>query len=303
VSEYWPREHALQFADRDAGKLAEFLHGNGLRAGVPGLKIVLTDKAVTTEKVNEAFATIRALVKDRPEDTVVVFLAGHADLLHGRFVLLLSSFPFRARPADERVLGSRGSIDPDTILPYVALYRNIARLGALQRMVVIDACQAEAIGDDPGVRKIQETVDVGSQKARTAYLLAARRGEPATESAALEHGLLTYALLKGLGETNLESVAGLSVFDDLPNADRNRDQVITTEELRWYVATTVPALAYRFPNLVQRAGVDGPLPPLRPDANQRQIPRIQASDTSFSIIALPTETAGSDGNVQALRSN
>ena len=41
--------------------------------------------------------------------------------------------------------------------------------------------QAEAINDDPGVRMIQERIDGGSQRARTAYLLAARRGEPAGE--------------------------------------------------------------------------------------------------------------------------
>ena len=62
----------------------------------------------------------------------------------------------------------RRAIKPDSILPYATLYRNIVRLGALQRLVVIDACQAEAIGDDPAVRKIQERIDYGAQHARTA---------------------------------------------------------------------------------------------------------------------------------------
>jgi WD40 repeat protein len=299
VSEYRPRDRALKFADRDARELAEYLYGNGLRAGAPGLKIVLTDRQVDEERITEAFVTIREQVKDRPEDTVVVFLAGHADVLNGRFVMLLSSFPFRDPAPGVRGLAGGGPVDPDTMLPYVALYRNISRLGALQRLVVIDACQAEAIGDDPGVRKIQETIDGGSQKARTAYLLAARRGEPANEAAALEHGLMTYALLKGLGAPKLETLPDLAFLDEQPNADRNRDRVITTEELRSYVSTTVPILAGRFPLLVQRAGIAGPPAGFRPDANLDQMPRIQASDSSFSLIELPKETAApADGRTE-----
>jgi hypothetical protein len=104
---------------------------------------------------------------------------------------------------------------------------------------------------------------------------------------------MTYALLKGLGQSNLETVPGLAAFDAPPNADRDHDRVITTEELRWYVATTLPVLAHQFPTLVQRAG--------RPLANLDQSPRIQASDSSFSLIELPDEAAGSAGKSQASR--
>jgi len=57
-----------------------------------------------------------------PPTKHVVFMAGHADMVNGRFALLLPPFVF----------GQRGPVDPDTILPYVTLYRNIARLGSLQ---------------------------------------------------------------------------------------------------------------------------------------------------------------------------
>src|SRR5262249_2061953 len=72
----------LQFADRDARALADFLHQNGNRGpGPPGVKIVLTDDAVTETRVEEAFATIRRAVQGQPQDTVVVFLAGHTAIL------------------------------------------------------------------------------------------------------------------------------------------------------------------------------------------------------------------------------
>ena len=181
VNDYDDPGRKLQFAGRDAEQLADFLQNSGLDdAAAPGLKIVLTDRDVTEAKVEDAFIRLRDRVKGRPEDTIVVFLAGHADALNGRFYLLLPTFPFVASDT-ARNAHRMARIDPKTVLPYVALYRNIARLGALRRLVVVDACQAEAIADDPGVRMIRSMIDDGAQRSRTAYLLGARRGEPAAE--------------------------------------------------------------------------------------------------------------------------
>ena len=153
--------------------------------------------------------------------------------------------------------------------------------------MVVDACQAEAILDDPGVRALQQLVDHGARRAKTAYLMAARRGEPAGEVGALSHGLMTYALLKGMGKRDLEAVPGLKIFEDLPDADKDRDGVVTTTELTWYTDLIVPQLARNFPVLVQRAGVDGVLKDVRPAANLGQSPRLQASDASFPLIEVP----------------
>ena len=291
VSTYDSGSHSLQFADRDAIKLAQFLHRNVRRAdeSVPGLELVLTNREVSEANVEKAFVTIRDRVRGRPDDTVVVFLAGHADALNDRFYLLLPSFPFpdiaANLPRAQRA-AMLAKVDPQAVLPYVALYRNISRLGALQRLVVIDACQAEAIADDPGVRQIQELIDRDAHRARTAYLLGARRGEPAGEASALEHGLLTYALLKGLGDRNLEAVPGPPLLDDEPNADRNHDQIVTTDELRWYAERTVPRLATRFPLLVQRSGAAGKMLNFRPTANLGQAPRIESASVSFPLVEL-----------------
>ena len=290
VSTYKKTERSLQFADKDAEQMAEFLAKKGLGdLGTPGARVVLTNDKVSEDSVNDAFAQVRDRVKGRPEDTVVVFMAGHADTLDNRFYLLLTPFPFRDDPPG-KAKGRRApmaGIGPGSALDYTAVYRNISRLNALQRLVMIDACQAEAIGDDPGVRQVQALIDGGSQRARTAYLLAARRGEPANEQSALKHGLMTYALLRGMGDTSLDSVPGLSVFNDMPNADRNQDGKITTDELRWYADQSIPKLAANFPLLVQRSGG-----PIRPAANLDQNPRIQASGASFDFIAIDDKKPG-----------
>ena len=295
VSDYDDPERKLKFADADAERLADFLHRNGVRdAATPGLRILLQNADVTEAKVEDAFKQIRQRVRERPEDTVVVFLAGHADTYAGRFYLLLPKFPFKAvQPADGRRERPAVAVDVDarSVLPYVAVYRNIARLNALQRLVIVDACQAEAINDDIGVRRVQELVDDGAHQARTAYLMAARRGESAHETAALAHGLMTFALLKGMGDADLKSDPALAAILDIPNADRDRDGVVTTDELRWYSARMVPRLAANLPLLVQRRGVNAKPDVGRPNLNLDQKPRVQASAASFPLIEISKDTA------------
>ena len=284
VSHYRPKSRGLQFADRDARELADFLKKTAASGGQsPGLEIVLLNEEVTVDAVEEALGTIRDAVKGRPQDTVVVFLAGHAGVSDDRFRLLLSPYPFREGDANEIAPAVAKDAEGAT-LPYTAIYRNLVRLGALQRLVVIDACQAGAISDDPGVRMIQRLVDGGSRRAKTAYLLAARRGEPTGEVSALKHGLLTYAMLRGMAAPGLEAVPGLTVLDESPDADRDRDGIVTTDELRTYTDWAVTRLASAFPVVAMRQadGARGAVP----KANLDQHPRIEASDASFPLVPL-----------------
>ncbi len=287
VSEYRVKERALKFADHDAEEIANFLHKHGMNAtGQPGLQRVLTNADVSERAVDAAFQEIRDRVAGRPEDTVVVFLAGHTDVLLNRFQLLLTGYPFPKQAGERAVLPA---VDRDTVLPYAAIYRNIARLNALQRLVVVDACQSDAIHDDPAVRRIREAIDNGSYRARTAYFLAARRGEPAGEVSEIEHGLLTYVLLKGMGDRNLKTVPEVTIFDDQPTADRNHNGVVTTEELRWFTDLTLPKLAYNFPTLVRRSGDSGPARDVRPTANLDQSPSVQTAEATFPLVEVPEE--------------
>lgn len=291
ISQYQRR--ALQFAHQDARDLASFLDRNSVYdKGPDSAPIVLTDDQVTTDRVLDGLRTIQKRVRGRPQDTVVVFMAGHTDVRNDRFCLLLPKFPFAEGPMlvaqrgpGHTSFGNNGkSDDPSTMLPYAQVYLLLSHLQAMQRLVILDACQSEAVLDDPAVRLIRRHLDDGSQRARTAYLLAARRGEPANEVAAVKHGLLTYVLLRGMGAAGLETVPGLKVFEQQPDADLDHNGVITTQELRQFATRTLPLLASEFPDVLPRTGAE----PLKPLANLHQSPRMQSTgDRAFPLVALP----------------
>jgi WD40 repeat protein len=291
--------NALRFADVDARQMADHIQRYGVGdASPPGKAIVLTDANVTARNVEDAFSSIRREVRGRPEDLVVVFLAGHTDVLKSstgreRFSLLLKDFPFSA--SEPLLAANRGvglgaatgaNLPTGADLPFYAIYRNLSNLDALHRLIIIDACQAEAIYDDPGVRQVEQfrLNESESRKTRTSYILAARRGELANESDVLGHGLLTYVLLRGMDASGLYPLPKtLTDFDPASNADGDRDGVVTTCELREYADRGMVALAKHLPGLAQRGrseAIDArrPLP---------EHPSLQASEAIFELVVLP----------------
>ena len=290
VSAYTRR--ALQYADDDALAMADFLHQRGLvLGGEPGLRIVLTDRAVEPKELDRRFRELRDVVKSRPQDTVVVFLAGHTDVLDKKFCLLLPDYPFLE--TDPLTVASRdgdgrAARNLQAVLPYGSIYTQLARLGALQRLVIVDACQAEAIRVDPQVELIRRYMATDSRKAKTAYLLAAREGEAATEVSELKHGLLSYVILRGLKATGVavsKAEDPLRESDVPPDADLDKDGRITVVELQQYVARTLPVLAERYPSLVKRGPTAGPLTTesRKPDPTFR----LQEAEADFPLVPLP----------------
>src|SRR5262249_55569634 len=114
------------------------------------------------------------------------------------------------------------------------------------------------------------------------------------EAEQLEHGLLTYVLLRGMGEPGLRPIADLSIFEQYPTADLDHDGWVQTGELRQYADMTIPVLARHFPGLVLRGGAaaetappDGALKPeaaeaTRPDAALTQ----EFEGASFPLIEI-----------------
>jgi len=293
----------LSFAKSDAERLSEVLHLRGLAAGKErGKSVLLTDDLINARSVAKAFTAVGREVKGRPQDTVVLFLAGHTGVFDNeRFCLLLPKYPFpkeapimvAARNANPPVAPG-AKISPDDLLPYTMLAVNLMRLDALNRLVIVDACQAEAILSDPQVEAIRKWMEIGSRRARTSYLMAARRGEPALEVEPLRHGLFTFTLLRGMREIGPREepaeIAGLKLRAD---ADYNGDGLITTAELDAYVKESLPPIANLFPQLmVKQRALNAPAAPQPAQAARLdQSLRLQTARTSFPLIRLSLGTA------------
>ncbi len=302
VSKY--KTQALRYAEKDARAMAAFLRRQGMSPGpIPALEpIVLVNDGVRKEDVERKFQELRARVRGRPEDTVVVFMAGHTDIRGGFFCLLL---PPAELPAGPEIVALRGPaqgqparrpglvLEDSTLLPYSIIHSNLRFVAALNRLVIVDACQAEALFEDPGVRasfqrRVRQSAERDAHPARTSYILATRRGERAAEAEELEHGLLTYVLLRGMGEAGLRPLIGLPIFEQFPNADLDHDGWVQTRELRQYADMTIPVLSRRFPNLVLRGNVAADL--ARTDSTLTQ----EFEGVSFPLveIAPPSVRAG-----------
>ena len=299
VGDYARRK--LNYARRDAERIGDVLRDRGLSAaGTPGMRIVLTDDQVTEKGITQAFGTLAKRVKKCPQDTVVVFLAGHTGVMDSRlFCLLLSTFPF---PADAPLIVAARDAAPipdkmkdvdrkKHLRPYYLVAQNLNRVDALQRLVIVDACQAEAILEDERVTAIQKWMEISSRPARTSYLMAARRGEPAMEAAPLGHGLLTFTLLRGMGAIGArdnvpEEITRLNLPD---NADFDHNGDLTTGELSRYVDTALPPITRVFPRMVVASRAAGLTKDelANMEKNLDQKPRFQRTDISFRLFRLP----------------
>jgi WD40 repeat protein/uncharacterized caspase-like protein len=285
----------LRYPQSDARQFGDVLNGRGGDANNErGLRIVLEDEKVTEQSVEDAFGRIARRVEDRPEDTVVVFLAGHAGVFQDTqgFCLLLPSYPFRedapqlvaARGAED---GDDGQADPKVVLPYATIATNLARLKALRRLVIVDACRAEAILEDGRVRAIQKWLETSAHRARTSYLMAARGDQPAFESDLLRHGLLTYAILRGMNAipqaADPKEVADLHLA---ANADFNRDGLLSTSELDAYVKQVLPRLTTILPGMGGGPRARGVGASAAPGDDSRRGPRLQGAEVSFILVPL-----------------
>lgn len=292
----------LQYAERDAEELSEVLHNSAFQGDRKGLRIVLANERVDEANLGKAFREIEQRVKKRPQDTVVVFLAGHTGVFDGStWCLLRPSFPF---PAQEPItVAERGNgllepganLKPEHLLPYSSIARYLMRLDALNRLVIVDACQAEAILEDPRVNDIQRWMEIGSRRARTSYIMASRRGEPALEVDPLRHGLLTFTLLRGMGAIRpVEEPDEVKQLALPRNADLDADGILTTGELDQYVKQSLPLIARQFPLMVtsrRAALVEPKLPAPSPGRLQQEV-RTQGAEYSFPLIPLRARPPG-----------
>ena len=168
----------------------------------------------------------QAAGKVKPDDLLVVFLAGHGDLLSPNGRVLPVKPGGRGISAD---IGTFVFCCPDytpgraaiTTLSGEELFDALAGINC-RKLVLLDACHAGGASETNLLRRCIPNGQGRSSSRRAT-------SEKSFEDDKLRHGVFTYAVLEAFGKK-------------FRAADRNSDGVLTPEELFAYVSEQVPEL-------------------------------------------------------------
>lgn len=192
---------------------------------------VLQNEQATLGAVREAFAQVAAAA--RPEDVVLLFLAGHGVIADGRYSFLPHDLP---------------GLDPlslrEAALGQEALAELLATLPTSRAAVLIDTCHAGAVAaPDAVLRQSRDRAWVGALGFNSGrFVLAGSTTQQEALDGIAGHGVFTAVLLEGL--------AGLA--DRRPKG--NEDGRVDVVELTRYAEARVPEEAVKIaPTHAQRA--------------------------------------------------
>jgi|GEM_PF-1438859 len=212
-----PPKSQLQFADRDATAIRDFLVGPNGGFKPENVDLLVNDQA-SQASIFRALGKLQNRASTR--DLAFIFFAGHGFVNSSNqgFVLANDSKP------DDLVFTA---VEMDR---FNSLIKN---LRARSVVIMTDACHSGTIGDLQNQGGSSESVvnlsvknfaEASGRKDQTSFILsAASPTQSSWEMGALQHGLFTYHVL--------EALSG--------KADRNQNGVVTSDELYDYVMTNV----------------------------------------------------------------
>lgn len=206
----------VRFAARDAEALVERLRSGGAGVYREVDARLLNRRADTShERID---AELQALVKRaRPEDVVVVFLAGHGKAPDGQYHFIPADFMY-----DNDQAFARGKT-----LSHARIEDVLRQLGAGKRLLILDTCDSGSTVQGRDGSTDQKDAVARLIRSSGRYILAAASPlGKALEDGVRGHGVYTSALLEGL--------AGA--------ADPGNTGMIEVDALAEYVARRVPQL-------------------------------------------------------------
>jgi uncharacterized caspase-like protein len=151
------------------------------------------DENATRQGIQRALAEVAG--KAKPQDTFVLFLAGHGTMVGQRYYFIPHDFQVGDRTLEDaiREAGLAGDVLDDAV----------SAVPALKRVVIYDTCQSGGtVGISRTVRNPFQFTKAIEQMSRAqgSFILAATAAtDDAQEVPELGHGVLSYALLAGIG--------------------------------------------------------------------------------------------------------
>lgn len=234
VNEYRNGVLNLDYSVPDARGVSEFF-----KAAPGGLFRDIAIHQIFDEQATRAniLASLRRLRESRPEDAVVVYLAGHGETVRDDWYFV----PHEVTAPEQPEALARGGLSSRD------LAEELKSIPARKVVILIDACKSGAAAS--GFRGLQDRRALAQlSRATGTHLIAATTKEQmASELPTLGHGVFTYTLLQGLGG---KAAAG--------------GNDITARKLMVYVEQALPELTRRYRAeeqypVVNSTGMDFPL--------------------------------------------
>jgi WD40 repeat protein len=230
INQYEDSRFTLRYARPDAEAIANFFERHRAERLFSDARVVRRlDREATRAGIKQALAQIADQAK--PEDVMLIYLAGHGTVLDEQFYFLSEEMR-RDMGADEEAAVRRYG------LPASEFGDALRATKAQKQILVIDACQAGGALTQiaklmltRGLREAEQMDRATQMLARAAgthLIAAATEKQYAVEVPELGHGLLTSALLTGLGEKGR------------PEAAASADGTVTILGLLQYVNRVVP---------------------------------------------------------------
>jgi WD40 repeat protein len=250
INQYEDPSFNLGFARQDGEAIARFFEQRGTRLFGSVKTIKLFDKEATQAGIRKALDQLAE--RAQPDDVVLVYLAGHGVGLGQQFYFL--PHEMRKELDDQAAIRKYG-------IPAPALSDALRRIPALKQVLILDTCQSETALPIlakavmfRGLGLAEERATKMLARANGIYLIAAAtKQQYAVEVAELGHGVLTYALLSGLGEKGP------------PQAPTTGEGIITMLSLLQHINQQVPELAEKYHEgnkqypVLYNTGMDFPL--------------------------------------------
>jgi hypothetical protein len=194
ISKYAEGSFRLKFASEDARAMASLFRKRGQDLYGQVKVTALLDEEATGDKIRRALKTVPQ--QAQPQDTLVLFVAGHGVMVGQRYYFIPHDFHATKDRKLEDDIRQQG-------LPADELTDFIGSGPALKRIVILDTC---ASGGVVSLFKVASRnpfafrgeIEKLSRAQGICFLAASAATEEAKEPEALGHGVLTYTLLAGL---------------------------------------------------------------------------------------------------------
>jgi hypothetical protein len=226
INEYKNPEMKLNYAVADATGIKRFFQSNWDNLFSDLHLEEIYDEEANSENIKSRINELAAL----EEDVVVIYLAGHGLNMNDEWYFLGYDVIYPENEVEVR----KKSISSNEFK------RMITRVRSLKKLIIIDSCKSGKIMD--ALSRSVEDRRALHQLARstgTHIIASSTDKQYASETPHLEHGLFTYALLKGL-----------------EGRSERADNTITVRELMAYVEKELPLISEKYRQKPQYPVID-----------------------------------------------